>query len=47
MHEEVVALIPNRLLAYILLSGFPMSEYRAETLLEPLRGGGTKITWRC
>jgi hypothetical protein len=46
MHEEVVELVPNRLVAYTLLSGFPMSEYRAETILDPIEGG-TKITWRC
>lgn len=46
MHEEVVELLPGRLAAYTLLSGFPMNEYRAETILEPVEGG-TKITWRC
>jgi hypothetical protein len=29
MHEEVVELVPDRLTAYALLSGFPMNEYRA------------------
>ena len=47
MHEEVVELAPNRLVAYVLLSGFPMNDYRAEILLDPLDGGGTRITWRC
>ena len=47
MHEEIVELIPNRLVAYTLLSGFPMLDYRAETLLDRLPGGGTRITWRC
>jgi Polyketide cyclase / dehydrase and lipid transport len=47
MFEEVVEIVPNRLVAYVLLSGFPMNEYRAETLLDPLEGGGTRITWRC
>jgi hypothetical protein len=46
MHEEVVELVPDRLAAYSLLSGFPMNEYRAETILDPVEGG-TKITWRC
>jgi hypothetical protein len=46
MHEEVVELVPDRLTAYTLLSGFPMNEYRAETILDPVEGG-TKITWRC
>lgn len=47
MHEEVVELVPDRLVAYILLSGFPMNDYRAETILDLLEGGGTRITWRC
>jgi len=46
MHEEVVELVPDRLTAYTLLSGFPMNEYRAETILDPI-DDGTKITWRC
>lgn len=47
MLEEVVEIVPNRRVAYVLLSGFPMDEYRAETVLEPLGGGGTRIVWRC
>jgi hypothetical protein len=47
MHEEIVELVPNRLVAYDLLSGFPMDQYRAETLLDLVDGGRTKITWRC
>jgi hypothetical protein len=47
MHEEVVELAPDRLVAYVLLSGFPMNDYRAETILDPFDGGGTRITWRC
>jgi hypothetical protein len=46
MHEEVVELVSDRLAAYTLLSGFPMNEYRAETILDPV-DDGTKITWRC
>src|SRR3984885_3371743 len=46
MHEEVVDLVPNRLTAYTLLSGFPMNEYRAETILDPI-DDGTKIKGRC
>jgi hypothetical protein len=46
MHEEVVELVPHRLTAYTLLSDFPMNEYRAETILDPI-DDGTKITWRC
>lgn len=47
MLEDIVELVPNRLAAYVLLSGFPMNDYRAETVLEPLASGRTKITWRC
>jgi hypothetical protein len=47
MREEIVQLMPNRLVAYTLLSGFPMLDYRAEALLERLPPGGTRITWRC
>jgi hypothetical protein len=47
MHEEVVELVPNRLAAYTLSSGFPLNDYRAETILDPVEGGGTRMTWRC
>ncbi len=43
--EEVVALIPDRQLGYILLSGLPFRDYRAEVTLDPLPGGGTRINW--
>ncbi|TAL00043.1 MAG: SRPBCC family protein [Rhodospirillaceae bacterium] len=44
--EEIVELIPDRRLSYILLSGFPFREYRADVDLEPTDGGGTAIRWR-
>ena len=44
--EEVVELIEDRLLAYVLLSGQPMKNYRAEVTLEPGLEGSTIIRWR-
>lgn len=46
VREEIVELTPNRFMAYTLLSGLPMRDYRGETTLEPLPGGGTRITWQ-
>lgn len=46
VREEIVELIPNRSMAYTLLSGLPMRDYRGETTLEPLPGGGTRIAWQ-
>lgn len=46
IREEVVALVDNRFMAYTLLSGLPMRNYRGETTLEPLPNGGTRITWQ-
>jgi hypothetical protein len=43
--EQVVELIPSRRLSYILLSGFPFRDYRADVDLEPLAAGGTLIHW--
>jgi len=43
--EEMVEFIPNRKVSYVLLSGFPMLNYRGETTLTPLPGGGTRIDW--
>jgi hypothetical protein len=44
--EEVVELIPDRRLSYILLSGFPLVGYRADIDLAPTPEGGTSISWR-
>jgi hypothetical protein len=44
--EEVVELITDRKLSYVLLSGFPFRNYRADVELLPIDGGGTAIHWR-
>lgn len=46
VREEVVDLVRNRFMAYTLLSGLPMRNYRGETSLEPLDDGGTRIIWQ-
>lgn len=46
MLEEMTEFDPNRCVAYRLLSGFPLSDYRARTLLEALPEGGTRILWQ-
>ncbi|HEX4180890.1 MAG TPA: SRPBCC family protein [Caulobacteraceae bacterium] len=43
--EEVVELVPDRRLSYVLLSGFPFRDYRADVELEPV-ADGTRIHWR-
>ncbi len=43
--EEIVELIPDRRLSYILLSGFPFRNYRADVDLAPIARGGTSIRW--
>jgi len=42
--EEVVVFDPPRHLAYVLLRGLPIVNYRADVNLEP-DGGGTRIRW--
>ena len=42
--EEVIAFDPPRHLAYRLLKGMPVRDYRADVELTP-SGGGTDITW--
>jgi len=42
--EEVVVFDPPRHLAYVLLRGLPIVNYRADVTLEP-DGGGTRIRW--
>jgi hypothetical protein len=44
--EEIVELVPERRLSYVLLSGFPLRDYRADVELEPTEDGGTIIRWR-
>ena len=43
--EEVVELIPDRRLSYIVLSGFPIREYRAVVEIAGEPDGGSRITW--
>jgi hypothetical protein len=33
-------------MVYVMLSGLPVREYRAEVVLSDADGGGTDITWR-
>lgn len=44
--EEVVEIVEGRQLSYILLSGMPFRDYRADVCLEPRSSGGTKISWQ-
>jgi len=44
--EEIVELVPDRRLSYILLSGFPLRDYRADVDLSAREDGGTSIAWR-
>jgi hypothetical protein len=44
--EEIVELIPDRRLSYILLSGLPFTGYRADVDLAPATDGGTDIVWQ-
>jgi uncharacterized protein YndB with AHSA1/START domain len=44
--EEVTEFVPDRRLAYRLLSGFPLRDYRAEVELAPANTGTTTIAWR-
>jgi uncharacterized protein YndB with AHSA1/START domain len=42
--EQIVELVPGRRLSYVLLSGLPIRDYRADVDLEPA-GDGTLIRW--
>ena len=44
--EEVVELIPDRCVGYILHSGLPFRDYRSRIEFEPVRGGGVSIHWQ-
>jgi len=44
-YEEIVELVPNRRLSYVLLSGLPLRDYKSDVDLEPLAGGGTRVRW--
>jgi len=43
--ERVVELIPNRRFSYVLVSGLPLKDFRADVDLSPTHDGGTLITW--
>jgi hypothetical protein len=43
--EEVVEFVPDRRLSYILLSGFPLRNYRADVELQRTDTNGTVINW--
>lgn len=42
--EEVVVFDPPRHLAYVLLRGLPIANYRADVVLDP-DGAGTRVRW--
>ena len=44
--EEIVECVADRRLSYILLSGFPFLDYRADVDLSARDDGGTSIAWR-
>jgi uncharacterized protein YndB with AHSA1/START domain len=44
--EEIVEYVPPRRLAYTIISGIPVHGYKGIVDLDPLPGGGTRITWR-
>jgi hypothetical protein len=44
--EEVVEVIRNRRFSYLLLSGLPLTNYRADVDLIPMPCGGTIIRWQ-
>ncbi|WP_151769864.1 SRPBCC family protein [Streptomyces abyssomicinicus] len=44
--ERIVASVPDRHFAYVLLSGLPLRDYRADVELTPGEDGGTTIRWR-
>jgi uncharacterized protein YndB with AHSA1/START domain len=43
--EEVVEVVPERHLAYVLVGGMPLDGYRADIDLTPV-DGGTEVRWR-
>ena len=43
--EQVVELIPDRQLSYVLLSGLPLRDYRADVRLTSPVGEGTLVDW--
>src|SRR4051794_26607324 len=45
-YEEIVAFDPPRHVAYTLLSGLPLRDYRGDVTLTPTPDGGTAIRWQ-
>jgi hypothetical protein len=43
--EQVTELIPNQKLSYVLRSGLPLRDYRADVCLIPSDDGGTRVSW--
>jgi hypothetical protein len=43
--EQVVELVPDRRMSYVLLSGLPLRGYRADIDLTPTHDGGTDVSW--
>lgn len=44
--ERIVAFDPPCHVAYVLLAGLPLRDYRGEVLLAPTEAGGTEINWQ-
>lgn len=44
--EEIVGYEQDRRLAYVVVAGLPVRDYRAEVDLHPQATGGTRIAWR-
>lgn len=44
--EETVLYDPPRRIAYRMLAGLPLDDYRADVTFEPREGGGTTVRWR-
>jgi uncharacterized protein YndB with AHSA1/START domain len=43
--ETVVELVAQQRFSYVLVSGLPLDDYRADVDLSPTPGGGTEIRW--
>jgi uncharacterized protein YndB with AHSA1/START domain len=46
LREEITEFEPPKRLAYTVLSGLPVRNYRAEVELTPSPGGGTDVVWQ-
>ena len=44
--ERIIRFVPPRHVAYVLLSGLPLNDYRADVILTPTESGGTHIHWQ-